>query len=182
MSQTNARRYESRTAATAELHMQAQKANLLHSPRMWLSLGLMLAVCVMCGASIVVSISGNGAIPLDTCVIFLVALGVTVYRVLMVRKTIQRAGARFREANPDGVSNVMCWVQDGTLHAQSLHGKHEIALGSFRRLVAHQGVVVLLTKERQFIPFFREALTDDKWHALCAEIKAANPKFKSNLK
>ncbi len=182
MSQTLSRRYECRTTATADLHMRAQKANLLHNPNLWLTVGLLLAVLVMGAANIVLRWQATGSLPVDGCALVLLALAFGVYRAVAIGRTVKRTGQRFRQANPEGSCVVTTWVQNDDLRTYSRHAQHTIPLCSVRRLVAHKDIVVLLTTDRKFLPFFRKGLDEGQWRGLCADIRKENPKFRTNLK
>ncbi len=182
MTQNNTQRYACHTQATADMHVRAQKANLLHSPELWGSLGMLVLVAAFSAVTTWIKWKNTQTLAMESVLIVALALGFMVWRGVSLARMLKRTRARFLKVNPEGSCLIHTWVQDEELRMTSKNGQHVIPLSSIRRLVMHKDLAVILTKERQFIALYRKALSDSQWRSFCADVRRENPKFRHPFK
>ncbi len=176
------RRFECVTLHTAEQHARAQKLALRNSAAMKLRIAIHLALAVLIGLNAWLNVQTYGRVQPQTWALLGGLALLIAYIVWYFRSSLKRVERRFREANPEGPFTVTSWVEGDTFHLESGQGQGKVLLSSFRRLLSGDGLVLLMTKEKQILIFDRKALPDAEWTALCEHIKTCNPRFKYSIK
>lgn len=174
------RRFFYQTDVTADKFIRANKLLYWHTPRVWISYGMVLAFGIAAPLWLYLMLgewSWRFLIPSCICLIYFPFMFIFLWFLWRRRR------AQFMEMYPDGKYTVTSWVENGHRYVEMNHQLNsDLELSSFARMYPVKEMMFLRTKQKLHFFADRDAFSDADWQALAERISEANPAFKYKLK